>query len=798
MAADTVAPVVDYPLFLDLARPSVAQAAAQWQPGEGTPPAQPFSAGGVPALRLACPFAKSGPERACWDVAVNLDLRLVRGIRFQFRCADSSPVGSFFCYLKSGGGWYVVDFSPKGAGGWETIEILKAQSRVEGTPGGWGRIETLRLAAGRGAALDAAVDVAGFGVIHPMTRIAVLRGVSAGGGLAAGDRQGVYNYCENVATALDAAGIKPAILDDVDASPELLRALQLVVLPYNPNMSEALTDMLVSYVSQGGRLVGFYPVPPRVAAALGIRGGRYISGKSYTGGLGGIVFLPNALPGAPDRVVQNSWNALGIEAEPGRSAVVAEWLDGAGNRTGLPAVVASAQGLWMSHVYLAQDAAAGPRMLAAMVGRYVPDAWPVAVNASLQNVARSLPYTNAAQAYGELGALVRGNDAAGAALQQATRSHQAATACAGKGDVVGALATADECRRWLEEAYCLAQKPLAGEFRAVWCHRGYGIEGLTWEQSVKHLANCGFNAIFPNMAWAGQASYRSAILPPDATCAERGDQLQPCLEACRRNGVQLHVWKVCFNLGDTADDMAARMRAAGRVQRDIKGRVMDHWLCPSDPENQRLEAGVCQEIVTRYAVDGILLDYIRYPGADTCFCDGCRQRFEVFLGRSVSGWPNGVRSDPAVSPRWLEFRRQNITVVVQSIRQAVKAVRPEAKLSAAVYPNWVSARDSLAQDWADWCRKGYLDFVCPMDYFQEAQGFDGAVRRQLSLVQGTRTALFPGIGLRSNESHLSAPELIAQINVTRQHRTGGFIVFEYNRQEATTILPQLAKGATRR
>jgi uncharacterized lipoprotein YddW (UPF0748 family) len=128
------------------------------------------------------------------------------------------------------------------------------------------------------------------------------------------------------------------------------------------------------------------------------------------------------------------------------------------------------------------------------------------------------------------------------------------------------------------------------------------------------------------------------------------------------------------------------------------------------------------------------------------------------------------------------------------VHRAVKAARPQTQVSAAVFGNWLSARDSIGQDWVDWCRKGYLDFVCPMNYVPSDSAFRAAVRRQLTWLRGTSAQLYPGIGLSAED--LSAVELVEQIRRSRELRTGGFVVFEYDEAEANTVLPKLAMGLT--
>lgn len=68
------------------------------------------------------------------------------------------------------------------------------------------------------------------------------------------------------------------------------------------------------------------------------------------------------------------------------------------------------------------------------------------------------------------------------------------------------------------------------------------------------------------------------------------------------------------------------------------------WLCPSHPQNQRLEVDSMIEVVKLYHVDGLHFDYIRYPGPHSCFCSGCEKRFQTDTGIKVQNWPEDCHS----------------------------------------------------------------------------------------------------------------------------------------------------------
>jgi uncharacterized lipoprotein YddW (UPF0748 family) len=346
----------------------------------------------------------------------------------------------------------------------------------------------------------------------------------------------------------------------------------------------------------------------------------------------------------------------------------------------------------------------------------------------------------------------------------------------------------------LEKAFCLAQRPEPGEFRAFWCHSAFGLQGADWDEAIRRLADNGFTAILPNMLWGGAAFYESKVLPVASQVAERGDQIRQCLAACRKHGLQVHVWKVNWNLGRAAPKaFVEKMRGERRLQADVAGKE-EPWLCPSHPVNQQLEVASMLEVVRNYDVDGVHFDYIRYPDNDHCFCAGCKERFQRLCGAKLQHWPEDVLGGGPLRQLWLDWRRGNITAVVKAVSEQARALKPRIKLSAAVFRNWEVDRDSVGQDWKLWCDKGYLDFVCPMDYTPNNGQFENMVSRQVEWAG--RTPCYPGLGVSASSSHFGVDRAIEQINVTRRHRTHGFVIFNYGVKESTELVPMLGLGIT--
>jgi len=791
LCAPPAPPAAEGALIDDLAYRDDAAARAAWTPMTGTAAASVVEVEGRRALRLPCNFAGTTIPRASWDRAVTLDLAACRGIRFDFYCADPSPVAYFSFYLHSAGGWYAAGFHQGEGAGWNRIAIAKTDTRIEGTPAGWGAIDAIRISAWRGKDADTELYLANLAVDGADAPIAIIRGESA----PAGEAQSVVIYTKTVADALDGLGLPYVIVSDLDVTAGRLRGKTVAILPHNPGMPDPVAGELAQFMAGGGKLLAFYILPSKLADLAGMGGGQHLR-QPYPGYFAGIRAEGGGLPGQPASVAQASWNIRHTVPVEGKSRVAASWFTDKGEATNEPAILVSDNCAFMTHVLLGDDPIGKRALVIALLGYLDPALWEKATEVSLRRAGTLGPYASYDEAATGIRQSARGNARVLAALEEANIQQREAVAAAGERRFPAAMAAAARAREALLLAYAAAQQPLAGEHRAWWCHSAFGVAGMTWDEAIERLADNGFTAILPNMLWGGTAYYDSKVLPVAPEVAARGDQLAACIAACRKYGVQCHVWKVNWNMSFRAPaEFTERMGREGRIQVAYDGTPEPRWLCPSNPANQQLEIDAMVEVASNYDVDGIHFDYIRYPDGEHCFCAGCRARFEAFIGKPVANWPADVRDDPALRRQWLDFRRDTITRVVAAVHDAVKAKKPNVKISAAVFPNWTVDRDTVGQDWKLWCERGYLDFVCPMDYTPSNAQFGTMVGRQLAWAGAV--PCYPGIGL-STWGELDAAKLIEQITLARKLGAGGFTIFNYSGPEAAGIVPLCGEGITRK
>jgi uncharacterized lipoprotein YddW (UPF0748 family) len=296
----------------------------------------------------------------------------------------------------------------------------------------------------------------------------------------------------------------------------------------------------------------------------------------------------------------------------------------------------------------------------------------------------------------------------------------------------------------------LAQRP--GEIRAVWVSDTIRLD---WDEATRQLQRAGFNTMYVNLA-SGGAQFGSETVT-------RGIAL------AHQRGLAVHAKEIVMFMFKAPPDFQRQLIRQDRVMRGPDGKPIIQngyaWLCPSDPRNQEQMLAVTRDLVTRYPVDGLQFDYIRFCEEPSCYCSRCRREAAKF-GGDFNSW-----------------RLQLITDWVRQLSSIARQERPGLKISAAVFPILERAKEEKAQDWRLWLQRGYLDYVCTMNYTPDNREFEQRCRA------AGRDRIVVGIGSWKMRE-LSAVQ--AQIDIVRRLGSPGFSLFSYDDSAARDFLPNVA------
>ncbi|MDA3924556.1 MAG: family 10 glycosylhydrolase [Kiritimatiellae bacterium] len=759
----------------------------------GTAPVCDFKDGYV---ELPVNFKGTDLERANWDLPVDFDLTRSKGLSFDFFCAKMSAFVSFSLYLHVDGDWQQTRFSPGKDGQWTHIKISKSAFSPDAGAArsdNFKHVDRIRISGWRGNNVDTTCALANMSLIPFEPEVLLLSGVSCAKDKK--DEKQYSCYANNLHQSLLKLGVESVIVDDIALDEKELEGIKVVAVSYNTSLPKNVMPALHSFVKRGGKVICFYTLSGELLDLMGVNKANWV--KDASGHFSGFSRFNKGLKGQPKFAPQESWCAHVYKPNPAVKGgrVVAVWKDGAGKDTEHPAIVVTPTGAVFGHVWLRSSDPASSQLLMSLLGELAPSIWKKRATRAFAKIGRIEEIRD----FKEFCATVKRKDLNSMAttfFKESSEAYRLAEEALDNEDWEGCFVISEKAQELAVKCWCSSYKSVKGEHRAFWCHSAFGLGTNNWDQSIHFLKEHGFNAILPNMSWGATAYYPSDVLPEYGNLAKQGDQIAQCLAACKKYGVECHVWKVCWNTGHRVPkDVADKLRKEQRLQVSNTGDDEQVWLCPSHPLNQQMEIDAMLEVARDYDVDGIHFDYIRYPGSHYCYCDGCCRRFGDYIRHKVEGWPESVKKGGANYEKWLEFRRGNISKVVREVALKARKIRKGIEISAAVFRNAESDRNTIGQDWQHWCEEGWLDFVCPMDYIDSTVAFSNVINIQKEHVAGV--PLYPGIGLSCwKDGSNYAVKLCEQIVAVREAGLKGFTVFNYDKN-AERVLPYLKLGVTK-
>ena len=336
------------------------------------------------------------------------------------------------------------------------------------------------------------------------------------------------------------------------------------------------------------------------------------------------------------------------------------------------------------------------------------------------------------------------------------------------------------------------------EVRAVWLTT---IGGIDWPyaktasaqkqemiSTLDQLKRVNVNTVLIQTRVRASTIYPSAIEPFDmCLTGTHGrnpgyDPLEFIVDECHKRGMECHAWIVTIPVGKTSE---ARFKEFKRKNpRLAKSIGLDGFMDPENPQTGDYIANICAEVTRKYDIDGIHLDYIRYP-----------ETWKIKVPRQKA--------------------RDNITSIVRKINRAVKSLKPWVKLSCSPVGKsgdlsryrsggW-NAYNAVCQDAQGWLREGLMDQLYPMMYFRENNFYPFALDWQERSYGRT---IVSGLGiyfLSPREGNWTLGDVTREMNFVRQNGIGHcyfrskFLtdntrgIYDYVRQfdEAPALIPPM-------
>lgn len=371
---------------------------------------------------------------------------------------------------------------------------------------------------------------------------------------------------------------------------------------------------------------------------------------------------------------------------------------------------------------------------------------------------------------------------------------------------------------------CAAAADGGAEVRALWVTRSTLVSPAAIARMVESARQGRFNTVFVQVRGRGDSYFNGGVEPRAQLLASQPDTFDPLQETIARAhaaGLCVHAWVNVNLVASTGGMPSSRahvvfqhpewlmvprslardarvidvrsplyldklVRAARQQSDEVEGL----YLSPIVPASVDYTASVLGDIAARYAIDGVHLDYVRYPTDDFDYGPRALAAFSAdVVGELPRGQAENLRgrelTDPyvftdAFPERWRQFRQDRLSDLVARVRAAVKSARPSAVLSAAVIPDADAAAATRLQDWRKWLEDKALDVVCPMAYASDAAGFSAQVSSARRAA--ANRPVWAGIGAY----RLSSAQTIESILIARRLGVTGVILFSYDSLASTS------------
>ncbi len=573
----------------------------------------------------------------------------------------------------------------------------------------------------------------------------------------------------NVQRLLDEAGLPSSLHPSSALAAALAAPTAVAHFVWASALPADAPRQLSSFVARGGRLVVHGSTSPALAAALGLEKPEVSYEEPAPGGVAWTCWAFSGTPpfDSPKRIDNRAAKVLRTCSAAATTTPVARWSDQRG-RVGPVALWKCAAGWWIVRP-LYDDGPSAPRsqLLCSLTCLAAPPLWKLSAlrlrRRSWTGVVGDAPMT-ARDLEDARSAILKSAPRLGSArsrvkavLEEAAAADAAATALFARG-LYGAArgdlrSLAGLCSR-ARSAAMRVHKPSGAVF-AVWEPTGFGGVPGGWAEAAKILAEAEVTDV---NVWCGSLAGAVADIPgvPVAgTRAGRPDPLGEAIAQCHARGVKVHAWFAVLSFEGASPERLAAFAKEGRLLHSRNGAPIA-WLDPASQANAVALSRALRALAAR-GVDGVNLDFVRYPG-----------------GAASRESPNAAR----------------IEALVSRLSRDLRAAAPKIRLSACVYGFYPGCVSGCGQDWFRWLDAGHVDFAVPMNYCADIAELEGLLERQ----KGRIRRVVCGIGAGANESRLDAPSLLSQVKLAFEKGCAGVSVYPFNARFAEVFAPALREA----
>jgi len=314
---------------------------------------------------------------------------------------------------------------------------------------------------------------------------------------------------------------------------------------------------------------------------------------------------------------------------------------------------------------------------------------------------------------------------------------------------------------------------LEGQTRALWVTRWDYQTPKDIQNIITNAKKFNFNVIIFQVRGNATVSYPSKIEPwsEEFNFQNPGwDPLQLAIELAHASGIECHAWINVYP-GWRGQEIPLPSQHIYNTHRDWfmideygkPQQLNSHyiWLSPTHPKVQEYLLNVCAEIYKTYDIDGLHLDYIRFPGTGYSFDPLSLKLFNYQTGFSPVDKPYS----------WTLWRREAINTFIGKLYKSLKEHNPDIILSASVVGDYYRGNQIFMQDSHSWLAQGIIDVIYPMIYTTDNLLY----KRELldHLYNAHNRHVYPGIKCENFD------QIKSQLDLAAELECNGVAVFSY-------------------
>ena len=349
-----------------------------------------------------------------------------------------------------------------------------------------------------------------------------------------------------------------------------------------------------------------------------------------------------------------------------------------------------------------------------------------------------------------------------------------------------------------EEAFYYSVPGVRNEFHGIWLRP---VEKNKSEivKTLKELKKTGIDNIFLETYYQGYTIFPSKTMQKYGITSQKPeftgwDPLKIWIKEAHKRGMKIHVWFQAFYAGN--EDVSqtpghilyiypewANIQRKNAYEDVLKPFVSEHngyFLDPANHIVRKFLLSLINEISSDYDIDGLNIDYVRYPQSLSPNFSGYLASTWGYTKEARNNFRKKYRKDPLdldvqnpLWQKWIRYRQNYVTEFVSKVKSAVN--NKNIVISTVIFSDTNKTAVTKLQNWLKWIQNNYVDAVTPLIMSSDEYRAEISVRKIKKIV-GNKAKIYPGLFEPFTSGNPIS--LLYEIMAVRKAGASGIVIFD--------------------